>query len=302
MVASPETSNPASAQVSRAANNVTIPIPSSKLLEGLEDKIQKFSTRADLKRAIELRIKDLRAGKTTDQYLIFKPVTKVNLNNIDQHHVIGRSIRVTYYKDLQTLILKVVTYEHESAHGDFASMIVEQALLMGLRRELAFCGATRYQGRDVEKEADSAYKPRSLRPLRTDRPTIILECGVSERLHKLRIDASWWLSNSGGDVNIVLIFSIKRTTRTIHIEKWENAPAPLSRPHTRSTQPGALVPTRIQQIVISPGGVQGGPLILRFDKIFLRPPNPNATLPEQDLIFTAQDLQTYATDVWNGAQ
>jgi len=302
MVASPETSNPASAQVGRATNNVTTPIPSSKLLERLQDKVQKFPTRADLKRAIELRIKNLEAGKTTDQYLVFKPVTEVNINNIDRHHVIGRNIRVTYCKDLQTLILKVPTFVHESAHGEFASKIVIRSALMGLERELAFCGATRYQGRDAEKEANSAYKPRSLRPLKTDWPTIVLESGVSESLPQLRTDVSWWLSNSGGDVKIVLIFSVTTTTRTIHIEKWENTPAPVTRPHTRLTPSGTLVPTSIQQIDISPSGVQGSPLILHFDKIFLRLPNPHATPAEHDLIFTAQDLQTYATDLWNGAQ
>jgi len=302
MIASPETSNPASAQVGRATKNATTPIPSSKLLERLQDEVQKYPTKADLKRAIELRVKDLEAGKTTNQYLVFKPVTEVNVNTIDRHHVIGRNIRVTYCKDLQTLILKVPTFVHESAHVDFAHKITTRTDRMGLERELAGCGATRYQGRDVEKEADSSYKPRSLRPLKTDWPTIVLESGVSESLPQLRTDASWWLRNSGGDVKIVLIFSVKRTTRTIHIEKWENVPAPVTRPHTRLTPPGMLVPTSIQQIDISPNGVQGSPLILHFDRIFLRLPNPNAVPAEHDLIFTAQDLQTYATDLWNGAQ
>jgi hypothetical protein len=301
MVASPETSNPASAQVGRATKNAITPIPSSKLLERLQDEVQKYPTKADLKRAIELRVKDLEAGKTTNQYLVFKPVTEANVNIIDRHHVIG-NIRVTYCKDLQTLILKVPTFEHESAHGEFASKIVIRSALMGLERELAFCGATRYQGDNVDKEADSAYKPRSLRPLKTDWPTIVLEGGVSESLLELRTDASWWLSNSGGDVKIVLIFSVKVTTRTIHIEKWENVPALVTRRHTRSTPQGTLVPTSIQEIDISPNGVQGSPLILHFDKIFLRLPNPHAIPAEHDLIFTAQDLQTYATDLWNGAQ
>jgi hypothetical protein len=100
-------------------------------------------------------------------------------------------------------------------------------------------GGTRYKGRSSSKEADTAFKPATRRPNETDWPTIVLEAGFFDQL---RNDAGWWLSNSRGHVQIVLIFSIKRGIRTIQIEKWE------TRPVTRSAQ----VPTQIQQITIDP--------------------------------------------------
>ena len=102
-------------------------------------------------------------------------------------------------------------------------------------------GATTFKTPRVSKEGDSAFKPLSIRPREADWPTIVLESGWSESLTRLRQDAHIWLENSGGDVKIVLLFSIGRTARTMIIEKWENRPVPANppvptnRPATRST-------------------------------------------------------------------
>jgi hypothetical protein len=276
-----------------------IPIPSSRLVEGLEDKVQKLPPTAGLKRAIEQRMDDLRTGKTTDQYLVFKPVTEAKFDDLDSRNIIGPGTRATYCGDLETLILKVPTTAHESAHGDFSSMLIEQSTLMRVRRELQHHGRATRTGRRSKKQADSSYKPRYLRPKSTDWPTIVLESGISESLRRLRIDAEWWLSNSGGDVKIVLIFSVKVSTKAMRIEHWEMAPAPATRPVTRATPAGTLVPTCVQQVNIDPTGVHGGPITLAFEKIFLRLPNPPV---EHDITFTIQDLQIFSSDLWDGCQ
>ncbi len=136
-------------------------------------------------------------------------------------------------------------------------------------------------------------------PNRADFPTLVFEAGVSESLPRLRNDAKWWLSNSGGQVKIVLIISIQEGTRTIEIEKWETRLAAATGRVTRSARPPAQVPTRIQQITIDPNGVAGAPLILHFHLIFLRAIDQNAVPPEHDFTFTAQDLQNWANDFWN---
>ena len=97
------------------------------------------------------------------------------------------------------------------------------------------------------------------------------------------------------DVKIVLLFSIGRTARTMIIEKWENRPVPANMPATRSNT--TQTPTQIQAITIDSNSntVNGAPLTLEFQKIFLR----QAVSPlEHDFTFTAQDLSAFATDFW----
>ena len=155
----------------------------------------------------------------------------------------------------------------------------------------------------MSKEGDSALKPLNMRPRGADWPTIVLESGWSESLTRLRRDAHIWLENSGGDVKIVLLFSIGRTARTMIIEKWENRPVPANRPATRSItravatspNPPPQTPTQIQAITIDSSTVNGAPLTLEFRKIFLRQAVPPL---EHDFTFTAHDLLTFATNFW----
>ena len=123
-----------------------------------------------------------------------------------------------------------------------------------------------------------------------DWPTLVFEAGISESLRRLRMDAAWWLMNSKGDVNIVIVISLHRAQATIQIEKWELGPV---RIRTRSEQP---VPTKTQEIIISTDHFDGAPLVLEFQKIFLRP----AILPERDFTFSAQELSIWAADIWEG--
>ena len=77
------------------------------------------------------------------------------------------------------------------------------------------------------------------------------------------------------------------------IEKWETIPA-TGELTTRSNQPPAQIPTQIQTITIDRNNVTGAPLTLHFHKIFLRQANP----PEQDVVFTAQDLRNWSDNIW----
>ena len=282
---------------STASEDMTIPISSSELLEGLEDKVQLFSGIANMRKVVDSRARDLQAGRTTDQYLVFKPVTTDDLDEIDNK--IGRHLRVTHCIDLDTLRVKLMPLEtHEVPHRSFGDLLKEQRLAMGFSAfELRDVGGTRYLGHSVSKEADTAFRPVASRPTRADWPTLVFEAGVSESLRKLKNDARWWLSNSGGQVKIVLIFSVQERSRTIQIEKWENRP--VTGRVTRSNRPPAQVPTQIQQIIIDPNNVTGAPLILHFHLIFLRAINQNAVSPEHDFTFAAQDLRDWANGLWN---
>jgi hypothetical protein len=212
---------------------------------------------------------------------------------------------MTHYVDWDILIVKLPTAKHETAHRTFSDGLVIEAARMGLRWELISLGTTTFKTPRVSKEGDSAFKPLSIRPREADWPTIVLESGWSESLTRLRQGARLRLENSRGDVQIVLLFSIGRTARTMIIEKWENPPVPANRPATRSItravatspNPPPQTPTQIQAITIdsTSNTVNGAPLTLEFRKIFLRQAVPPL---EHDFTFTAQDLSAFATNFW----
>ena len=56
-----------STAASTASEAMAIPISSSELLKGLEDKVQLFLGIANMRKVVNSRIQDLQAGKTTDQ-------------------------------------------------------------------------------------------------------------------------------------------------------------------------------------------------------------------------------------------
>jgi hypothetical protein len=92
----------------------------------------------------------------------------------------------------------------------------------------------------------------------------------------------------------------------LRIEKWELAPMNATRPSTRAvpnnsnilSQNRPQIPTKIQKITVIPNTVTGAPLILEFEKIFLRP----AVLPESDIIFTGQELSDWGAGFWRCLQ
>ena len=242
-------------------------------------------------------------------YLIFRLVTTDDLLKIErarENGKIGRGVRMTHYVDWNILILKVSMAKHERSHRKFSQKLTIRAAMMGLEDEFDDIGGTKFKTPRVSKEGDSAFKPLSTRPRDADWPTIVFQAGWSESLRKLRLDADFWLKDSGGDVKIVLLFLIGRRARKIIIEKWENRPISANRPATRlitRAAGNAQTATQIQGITIDSDSnsntVNGAPLTLEFQKIFLRQAVPPL---EHDFTFTAQDLSVFATNFWGGLQ
>jgi hypothetical protein len=271
--------------------------------KGYEDApIYQFTGIPDFRKLVQSLADKLAAGRITEQYLIFRGVTKDHLAQIDhQRESIGKGIRMTHYTDTDLLIVKVPTIEHETLHLSLSDEVNEKLREMGLpKRSLWGCGSTTYDGPSSSKEGDSTYKPRC-RTRRDDWPVLVFEAGVSERLARLGIDADWWLTKSNGEVKIVIVISIVRAAKSLLIEKW-------CLPATRANP---RVPTKIQELTIiqnppiaTPQGtiptyaVTGAPLILEFEKLLLRAP----VLPEGDVIFTAAHLQAWAAEFWSMIQ
>jgi hypothetical protein len=282
-------------------------------LEGLKDvNICQHKGITQVLDAINLQSDKLIAGESNQQYLVFHGVTQSDLAKIDS--VRPQYTRVTYYWDINLLIIKLMpTGKHELAHVEFGRMIDEKIFGIGMsRRELRGFGAEQFKGSWSSKEGDTCFKPRC-RDYEADLPTIVIEAGLSEPPAKLKCDANWWLvqpGRNGGKVVIVVTISIKPKDKSFQIEKWENAPAP-ARPNTRAN-PASLIPipipipTLIQRITIrpnttgaiTPNEVTGAPLVLHFEKIFLRQP----IAPQTDFIFTANELAEFATDFWDGVK
>jgi hypothetical protein len=282
---------------SSSDSNTTISTSSAEALEGLEHiGIDRFVGIAKLRKAIDYQSTRLQEGVSNQQYLVFQPVTEVDLAKIDSaRYSIGKHTRMTHYTDTDLLIVKLPSGKHESAHLSLGAGLVTKVTGMGISYlELRPMGGTRYPGNTSSKEGDSSYKPSSRRN-KYDWPTIVIESGLSESLQRLRSDARWWLENSRGDVKIVVLISVKPADKTLQIEKWELALLPNQRVTRAHPNPNTQIPTQIQEITIINNVVTGSPLVLEFQKIFLRP----SVLPESDIIFTAADLSGWADAFWS---
>ena len=135
-------------------------------------------------------------------------------------------------------------------------------------------------------------------------PYLVLEVGVSESLPRLRNDASWWLSNSDGEVKVVLLIEVDKDHKRLNIETWEIvSPWPDPTRHDDPSTP-AQVPALTHLVSIGPPNdvdtgapsISGAPLKLDFGKVFLRAPTPPAEKAHIEL--SPEDLSEWARILW----
>jgi len=112
---------------------------------------------------------------------------------------------------------------HELAHRVFSQVFERKLLTMGIDEgELETIGGARMSVRRKRgKEPDSAYIPTLVRPYDDCWPTLVVEAGVSESVSGLQRDARWWLKNSEGDTNTVLLIFVSRPEMQLYFEIWE---------------------------------------------------------------------------------
>jgi len=217
-------------------------------------------------------------GVRGGQYLIFSSVTESQLDKIQQlRDTRYKSLRFFYLNEPKTLIVKPMTIGglHEQAMSRFAEMFKEKVARIrpGLAQDLIDMRGTTYVANLGRKEADSAFRPESSRPTRAHWPTLVVETGVSQSLSQLRVAANWWLCNSWGNVNIVLLFSIDEENREILIEQWEGSrPAVTTR--SQSNNP-TVTPIRTGLFDIGPFNLSETSRIPQV----IPPPEPAALAP-----------------------
>lgn len=141
------------------------------------------------------------------------------------------------------------------------------------------------------KQPDMAWQPMRIDPSRDNHwPSMVLEVALSERQAKLQSDIRWWFlaPPPDGVVNIVLTLRINQNKKEIVIDKWEKSTA-TDRAHLEQR----VVVSRSQRA----GNVtiNGAPLIIGFEKLFLRPP---LTPEEVDLQLDDWKLQFIAERIW----
>lgn len=306
--------------ISRSSSNPRdsrTPVPATPSdMDGIEDiPTYQFKNIEGLTKHITTLSGELLADRSEQQYMVFEGVTKEDLTEIekarDDNSNMGPSVKMTHFSDRALLIVKLMpSIKHETPHRSLGEDMIRALIRMGTPdRELTAVGAGKYERPTSSKEGDSAWKPKVLRGGPDDWPTIVIECGLSESLARLRGDASWWLSHSNGDVKIVVLISITKAQKRLQIERWCLAPPARYRPNT-GLHPNANspVPTRVQDIDITPNPaaqpntpptalytVVGAPLVLPFRDIFLRAP----TGQEHDITFDAAHLSSWANDYWS---
>ncbi|PUU76159.1 hypothetical protein B9Z19DRAFT_991424, partial [Tuber borchii] len=229
--------------------------------------------------AINLQAEQLPSGNA-GQYAVFSKVTKHQFAKLDRFRDTHcKSLRFLYYENEETLIVKIMAGPaHEITCARFQGMMAFKLAEMGLYDELCDLRTTMYQGIACKKQPDCAFRPLSSRSHKTDWPTFVVECGVSQSIKGLRRDCIWWFENSAAQVKTVLLFAVSEKKKKIHIEQWEMCPEPKC----------------IQTVDIVEADAAGASLQLSFQNLFLREPGKG----EVDINFSTEELERFAAYVW----
>lgn len=134
-------------------------------------------------------------------------------------------------------------------------------------------GAGRFHSPGRSKEGDSGIKC-STRVAGNEWLNLMIEVGDSEPLRQLRFDGQWWLLNSGGRTNVVILVQVEKEPKSVIIEVWELVPNPDQR--TRFASP--TIPAATTRLSIDGAGVvapANGSLVIPYDAVFDNP-HPDA--------------------------
>ena len=269
------------------------------LEEGLEGvKRHEYRSVRSFITTIEKCMKEFQFGGAA-QYAVYSPVSDEEYTKIDnaRERALKGRLKFLYFTNERVLIVKfAVSIVHEVAHRRFVWIFMRKAVSMGCSEDFTDIGRTRFSGIGSEKEADTSLIPTSRSP-RTGWPTVVFECGVSESLERLRVDARWWLENSKGEVGTAIVVATSKQTRSLHVEIWELMEIPdpdITRANPDPFVTGVVTKTGEGDIVGEV--VTGAPLRISFRKTMLR--DPDDTRGEHDFVFDVKDFKEVAQITW----
>ncbi|KAH8820874.1 hypothetical protein F5884DRAFT_745213 [Xylogone sp. PMI_703] len=262
----------------------------------------KYNGTGMLKRMVQFYAREVNEGRYEHEYFAISEVTQERFESIKKRRgELGHPVRLMYFPDIETMIVKLVTKAHEKAHLKLGYSIARRVARMELlEEEFTPLGATLYKSPEgSQKEGDSSFINELIWSGSDDWPSLVIEAGYSESLKRLRANAKWWIVSSGAQVQIVLLITVAPTTKQVLIEKWIPHPVTAGRPATQSRrlyQPHLDSTIAINQAA-SLSVITGAPLILEFAKVFCRPPN---SPQELDIVFMQEDLDRWASSLWVG--
>ncbi|KAJ5288730.1 hypothetical protein N7478_001760 [Penicillium angulare] len=206
-----------------------------------------------------------------------------------------------YNPETRAMIITLPGRPHDAVAMEFTSQFIVATFLSNMKNTLWSLSSARVEGTRCSKEPDGSWIPKDLPASRNDTwPTIVLEVGVSESLNKLRADAAWWLSNSKGDVNLVIIISINQAVAEVTFESivLQQPPTYMRngqrqyRPHTRQSIVVSRAPSSPGQPINTVPNTL--PLKILFEEVLCRPPQP----PETDPVISISSLEEIASAAW----
>ncbi|KKZ68648.1 hypothetical protein EMCG_05734 [[Emmonsia] crescens] len=223
---------------------------------------------------------DSDADHHLDRYVVFKNVASDTMRDFSNQRHLGRIKDQSLTNHL--LIINMPSRDHESTIRYFEKLLDGklEEMRAGLSLEMRACGATDVQGTTRQKAPDASYWPRSLPATRSAKwPSLVLEVGYSESASKLRNDASWWLTESQGDVRVVITLKIFRNHR-VHLEMWQFRDG--------ATRPRPIMTQETTVTKSASGYSASDPMVIHFQDLLLRPPAGNG---ERDIVLDRDDLQ-----------
>ena len=185
-----------------------------------------------------------------------------------EHHRVG----INFFMEIRAKIASIHSHGGDSVHGFGATLLQ----IPGVR----------------SKEGDQALGP-ATSPGWGAWPSLMIELGYSGGLDFLRLDAKWWLINSGGKTRFVILVQIMTNPFGLRFECWKMIPS--GRRQTRQTR--AWIPEHVQDFNIDEEGVvtsASQKLSIPYDCIFDEP-SENAS----DVVFTNAELSSFALWMFN---
>ncbi|KAK5657199.1 hypothetical protein OQA88_3257 [Cercophora sp. LCS_1] len=206
--------------------------------------------------------------------------------------------RITFFGDeIGLVFFRVLKPTHETAHLLLFRKIEHMIFQMGLADNYIPTGSAEYKGTGTKKkQGDSGLLPRPPRWAANHYPTLVIEAGNSESLPRLHKDKDWWFNNSPpnlpqGDVRVVLLIKVYPQTKRIIVEQWHcslrQSPSTtvIIKQHPR--KPFSLHDS-------SHWVVEGAPMVIPFQEVFLRPKQGQDT----DIILTNEFFADMAVKCW----
>ncbi|KAJ5357002.1 hypothetical protein N7517_011611 [Penicillium concentricum] len=223
------------------------------------------------------------------EYIIFSIDTATHDRDfLDPNIEPNRSVRTTFYQNINSLAVKMVLHEHEELSSAFDTAIGRALGPMGLERSIYHYRSTTIPLANGSKEPDGAWGPRRPPLGSPRRPTVVVETAIVETHAKLLRDVDRWLDPIDGLAKVVLAIKADRRQPKITIQRWQYDSANAEIENVQA----------IEIIESSEGDevtVNGGPLLIPFHLLFLRPAEPPR---EGDILIDEQELKEIAQLIW----